>query len=633
MLAGLLGCTKGTNAEAPPAVITTHDALDGHIPAGLAELRLEPQGTMLEAHFKGLANEGNNFAVTRMPRLASDAFSIAMGAQHVSVALLGAQPARATTENGLLQYADALGTGTRVTQRVTPQGTEDFVRFEQAPAQPELRYNVSLQEGVAGLRLVANTLEFLDAHGTPRMRVNAPFGYDATGARFEATLSVEGVAVDIDARAPWGRSVTAPGARNAIVAVRWDNDIAYPAIVDPAWVTTGNPATTSTTWEAFAVRLTSGKVLYRAGGTTSELYDPDTGTWATTGAAPYSFEHRERLVAGDSGKAWSIGGTAVAGYPTAAFDEATGTWTTTASIPVAAQDGVNGYALTHLGGNRFFFVTGNNGSAQIYDLGSNSYTAQASMTAYGSYNNAGAYKFSDGKIWVQIASVSKLSIFNPATNTWAYTANVAGGDTNCAPIVELSNGNVLWYGAGGTNPNWARVYDIATDASIATAGFPTAPSMSHACNGPNNNISYGDKHLVAGGRFLFDETTNAATLTATFPSTAAYHQAIVKLADGRALAVGGANVIGHNNFADVWAPSAQADCDTAPFGTSTTPVYNATTTRCAACNGDNGSAATLACATTTTPACAASGACVACSATNLSNCTGTTPTCNTTAGT
>ena len=45
--------------------------------------------------------------------------------------------------------------------RPTPRGTEDFVRFERAPAEPEVTYRVALGEAVAGLRLVAGTLELL----------------------------------------------------------------------------------------------------------------------------------------------------------------------------------------------------------------------------------------------------------------------------------------------------------------------------------------------------------------------------------------------------------------------------------------------------------------------------------------
>lgn len=632
VLVGSLGCAKSSATDATPTLVTAHDALDSHVPVADSALRWEAQGTMLATRFEGLASNADH-VVTRLPRVASDAFKLTAGAQRLSVALQGATSSTVATEAGLLHYVDALGAGTRLTQHVTPEGTEDFVRFEQAPVKAELRYNVALDAGVEGLRLVANTLEFLDASGTPRMRVSPPFGFDATGTRFEATLSVEGAAVDTDARAPWGRAVTAPGTRNVVVAVRWDNRIAYPAVIDPAWVATGNPVTTSTTWETFAVRLSSGKVLYRAAGTTTELYDPTSETWATTGAAPYNFSHRERVMAGAGGLAWSIAGLGTSGYPTAAYDEATGVWTSKDAVPVAAQDGQWGYALAHIGGNQFLLVSGNNGSTQLYDLATNAYTAKASATAYGSYNNAGGYALSNGKVLVQIASVNKLSFFDPATNVWSYSAADTGaGDTNCAPTVELSNGKILWYGAGGSNPNWARIYDPATNTFANTAGFATTPSMSHACNGPNNNASFGTKHFVAGGRFLYDEATNTAVTTPAFASGVAYHQAIVRLLDGRAIAVGGANLIGHNNKADVWAPNSQADCDTAPLGSATTPVYNATTSRCVACNGDNGTAATLACPSTTFPSCSASGACVACSATLLANCTGTTPTCNTAAG-
>ena len=627
-----LGCAQSGDKSTPPMSVTARDTLNAHIPAALATLRFERDGAMFAPKF-ATQIDTKSAVVARLPVAANGAVLLSHGSQKLSVVLQGATDAAARADSGHLQYPGALGEGTTVTQRVTPSGTEDFIRFESAPTKTELRYSVSLDEGVAGLRLVANTLEFLDAEGTPQMHVSPPYGIDANGTRFDAQLSVEGANVDTDARAPWGRAVVAPGARNIVVAVRWNAHVQYPAIIDPSWATAGDTASPSSTWETFALKLSSGRVLYLgAASASAELFDPATGTWAATGAMPFAFNHRQRAAAGSGGLAWTISANGT--YQTAAYDEAVGTWTSKASLPGPAQDGQNGYALTHLGGNKFFFASGNNGSTFIYDLAANTYTQRASLTAYNSYNNAGAYLLSDGRVLAQFADVNKLSIFNVAANTWTYTAADTGaGSTNCAPVVELSNGKWLWYGAGGSNPNWARIYDPATNTFSAPTAFPTSPTMSHPCNGPNNFVSYGSKHLVAGGRFQFDEATNSATLTPAFASGVPYHEAIVRLNDGRALAVAGSNTIGHNNKTDIWSPSAQADCDAPPFGTTTTPVFNATTKRCVACTGDNGTGGAAACPSTAMPICAASGACVACSATNTSACTGTTPTCNAAVGT
>src|SRR5262249_12699820 len=61
------------------------------------------------------------------------------------------------------------------------------------------------------------------------------------GRRVHADLTVEGCAADTSPRAPWGRPVTAPGASTCTVAVAWaGRGVQYPALVDPAWVSTKN---------------------------------------------------------------------------------------------------------------------------------------------------------------------------------------------------------------------------------------------------------------------------------------------------------------------------------------------------------------------------------------------------------
>ena len=99
-------------------------------------------------------------------------------------------------------------------------------------------------QGAAGLRLVGGTLEVLDAAGTPRLRVAPPYIVGADGASTDATLAVTGCAVDTNPAPPWGRAVTAPGARVCQVKVSWPGSgVAYPAILDPRWTTTGSMGT------------------------------------------------------------------------------------------------------------------------------------------------------------------------------------------------------------------------------------------------------------------------------------------------------------------------------------------------------------------------------------------------------
>ncbi|HYO66368.1 MAG TPA: kelch repeat-containing protein, partial [Archangium sp.] len=258
----------------------------------------------------------------------------------LEVTLEGVGPAKAEVVDGYVVYPDVNADGADVVHRFTAEGTEDYVRFERAPAAPEVRYRLGLGNTVAGLRLVGDTLEVLDASGAPRLRMTPPYVVGADGRITPAGLSVEGCAVDTDPAAPWGRSVKAPGARQCQVRVAWNgSDVAYPAVLDPAWITTGSLSVARS--ELTATRLPDGRIL-AAGGqlpaydTTgrSELYDPATGTWASTG---WMFVSRRQHTATllNSGKVLAVGGYSGGGGlngSTELYDPATGTWTRTGDL-------------------------------------------------------------------------------------------------------------------------------------------------------------------------------------------------------------------------------------------------------------------------------------------------------------
>jgi hypothetical protein len=120
-----------------------------------------------------------------------------------------------------------------------PDGLEDFVSVETRPTVPSVSYELTLDRGVAGLRLVDGTLEMLDAGGAPRLRVSPPYLVGSDGARTDATLALDGCSADSNPAAPWGRPVTAPGT----VGVRWPADaIRYPAVLDPRWTAASSMA-------------------------------------------------------------------------------------------------------------------------------------------------------------------------------------------------------------------------------------------------------------------------------------------------------------------------------------------------------------------------------------------------------
>lgn len=229
-----------------------------------------------------------------LPIVASGPFRLAdtSSALDIEVSLSGMRDAPAELAAGIVVYRDAYGPGSHVLHRVTPIGTEDYVLLENPMAVPALRYDVLLGQHIAGLRLVANTLEFLDIEGAPRLRVAPPYVVTADGVQRAARLAVDGCAVDTSSRAPWGRAVTEPGAQRCDLTVTWDGDeVAYPIIVDPQWTTTAAMAVArySHTSTVLGAGPSAGRVL-AAGGfgqgvidmTSCELYDPATGTWAVT---------------------------------------------------------------------------------------------------------------------------------------------------------------------------------------------------------------------------------------------------------------------------------------------------------------------------------------------------------------
>lgn len=180
----------------------------------------------------------------------------------------------------------------------TPHGVEDFVRVAAPTTEPgegglreALSYELRL-DGVAGLRLVANVLEFLDPGGAPRLRMRAPFAIDAAGERWPLRLSLKKCHADMETAPPWGRPVTPAGGEACEVSLSVDVAARFPLWVDPEWHDTSALAVPRS---RMARIVGSGPVLAIGGLDSSgqalasvERFDPSTNTWAMTGelAAP-----------------------------------------------------------------------------------------------------------------------------------------------------------------------------------------------------------------------------------------------------------------------------------------------------------------------------------------------------------
>jgi hypothetical protein len=282
---------------------------------------------------------GMKSATVELPLSAREPVTLTDDTSGMSVrfALKGAKDVAPAVAGGLAIYRGAVG-GADVVHRVHAEGTEDFVVFEGRPEKEELAYDVDVSR-VAGLRLVSETLEFLDQGGAPRLRVAPPYVVSADGTRSEARIEVDGCALDRDPRAPWGRPATVTGSGTCTMAVRWRAPV-YPVAVDPSWATTGSMSAARMYHTASA--LPGAKILVAGGiGTNSaylasaEIYDPVTAVFGATG--PMSTSRTDHSAATlSSGKVLVAGGyTCCANLASGdLYDPGKGTFAMTGSMSV-----------------------------------------------------------------------------------------------------------------------------------------------------------------------------------------------------------------------------------------------------------------------------------------------------------
>jgi len=166
-----------------------------------AVVRFETSGSDAATHVHAVVGFAGKRDVRRanvaLPLSASGAVKLEDSSSKIAVAfsLDGMLDVKLAVKRGIGVYAKAYGEQADVVHRVHEEGTEDYVFFAERPARPELSYRVEVSR-VAGLRLVSNTLEFLDDSGTPMLRVAPPYVVDSKGERHEARLAVNGCAYD-----------------------------------------------------------------------------------------------------------------------------------------------------------------------------------------------------------------------------------------------------------------------------------------------------------------------------------------------------------------------------------------------------------------------------------------------------
>ena len=362
---------------------------------------------------------------------------------------------------------------------------------------------------MSGLRLVAGTLEMLDADGTPRLRVAPPYIVGADGARTDATLAVEGCAVDTDPAAPWGRPVTTPGAASCTVRVRWPDDgVAYPAVLDPRWTTTGSMTTPRQGHTA--TLLSTGKVLVVGGtsnGTTAlasaELYDRTTGTWAATASMTGARTLHTATQLNTSSNGTTSGKVLIAGGRNGSTSQNTaqlysptaGTWTAAANLN-AARDA---HTATLLADGRVLVAGGVNGTtalqtAALYNpaSGTGTWTATTGPIPPGALKNHTATLLVTSNMQLSnkvllvggnngTGTVATVFLFDPTQSAFSTLNALSSGPREGHTATVLANGNLLV--TGGKNGSTALATTILFNPSISMGSWSSAGSMTTARTG------------------------------------------------------------------------------------------------------------------------------------------------------
>jgi hypothetical protein len=354
------------------------------------------------------------------------------------IALHDATAASAEATPGYVVYRQGYRGAVDIIERPFQSGIEDYLVFGSAPATREVEYTIAL-DNAAGLRLVANTLEILDEQGVPRLRMAPPFLADSTQKIAFANVSVSGCAVDTDAAPPWRRRPKAPGAKRCDVHITWsDDDISYPAILDPTWGTTDAMMVER---DHHTIALVPGPGVLAIGGvqagapaTLTELFNPEWSTWTVVGAMNAARYRHTSTVLGD-GRVLVAGGSfpyspAPREGSVEIYDPATGQWAVSGAMRYARSGHtatllLNGRVLVTGGADEV--QGGESKAAEIWDPDTQVWFPAAPMQD-GRVDHS-ATILQDGKrilvaggyAPVPFAPLTSSEVYDPVADTWTPT--------------------------------------------------------------------------------------------------------------------------------------------------------------------------------------------------------------------
>lgn len=497
----------------------------------------------------------------RLPETAAQPFVVVDDdtGSTIDVRLVGVRDVAGVDTSGHRVFASAYDGGDFIV-RAFDEGVEDYVWIETPPKNAVVRYEVTLGAMIAGLRLVANTLEFLDDGGAPRIRVAPPWLAGADGERIDASLAVSDCAVDTNPAAPWDRPVTDPGARACTVSVSWERDaVTYPAVLDPVWSTTGQMAQARA--EHQMVRLSNGRVLITGGRSThsssptslftSELFDFRTRTWSMASSLSTG-RHAHSATVLSNGTVLVAGG--VAGSTTLSsaqvYSPSNGIWTTVGSLATARA----GHKAVRLNDGRVLVVGGSSNSgvgvsaAELYSASSSGWSTAGTGPGCSSHT---ATMLTNGNVLVICgetngASMLTASIYSPQSGGAGSWSTPTTGLTSrySRVVLRLQDGRVL---VGGGRSG-TLFYSTSRIASASGMTWDVGTSLPFALSDPMIAALDDGRHLVVGGRVGASSTSALSRLMngdgsswSSAPSMPAsrVHAAMIPLPNSRAMLTGG----------------------------------------------------------------------------------------------
>ena len=505
----------GTLAELRLQFPAVEHLLSGVLPLSRVDrwVAPRPQGPRISARRGAWRGPARHRLEVRLSGDAAGITRVSSGPVTLEIRPLGARPVMGQLEARALIFRAAYPRADSIMVAAEDR-VEELILLRDASAPRAFQYEVRVTRGGGRMRQLEGHVEVLDTLGNAWLRLTPPFVLDQEGKQTAATATLEGDRL----------TVALPAG-----AMR------YPALLDPAWTTTGS----SISWHAqhTATVLKSGKVLMVGGfhgpsPATNELYDLATGTWTATSS---NVQGRSSHVAAllPSGKVLVAGG-----YKRSTaelYDPIAGTWALTGSMSSSRYK----HAASRLKSGAVLVTGGVNKikTAEIYHPGSGKWTLAQSMNAGRHYHTSTL--LASGKVLVTGAfdRHEAAEVFDPKSGFWS-SAGYMSAVRKDHTATLLPSTKVLVVGGG---PASSELYDPASGKWTA-AGSTKAGRSGHAAA-----LLFTGRVLITGGG-----STSAALKTAEIwdPTAASWalaqemkvgrfrHQ-LTRLPSGWILAAGG----------------------------------------------------------------------------------------------